>query len=283
MIDLGVRGEFDGASLLAFLGLRAVPGVEEVVGTTYRRVLDLPGGPMIAEVELGGGRARLRLRGGAEEDRPAAVAAVRDLVDADADPDAVGAVLGADPALAPLVGAGPGRRAPGTVDAAELAVRAVLGQQISVVAARTLAGRLAAGHGVAVTDPCGGLTRTFPAASALARVDHAELAMPRSRARTLTGLGTALASGDLVLRRGEDPGAARAALLALPGIGPWTADYVAMRALGDRDAFPATDLGVRHAARALGLPDDPRGLTARAEAWRPYRAYAVHHLWATLG
>lgn len=282
MIDLGVRGAFDGPALLAFLRLRAVPGVEEVVGTTYRRVLDLRGGPMIAEVELGGDGPRLRLLGGAEQDRPAAVAAVRDLVDADADPDAVAAVLGTDPALAALVRAGPGRRAPGAVDAAELAARAVLGQQVSVVAARTLAGRLAARHGIAVSDPAGGLTRTFPSASALARVDHAELAMPRARARTLTDLGAALASGDLVLRRGEDPAGARAALLALPGIGPWTADYIAMRALRDRDAFPATDLGVRHAARALDLPEGSRELTARAEAWRPYRAYAVHHLWATL-
>jgi len=282
VIDLGPRPPFDGAALLGFLALRAIPGVEEIVEATYRRVLDLPGGPMIAEVGLGDGRAVLSLAGGTARDRPAAIAAIRDLVDADAEPETVAAVLSRDRALAPLVRARPGRRAPGAVDAGELAARAVLGQQISVVAARTLGGRLAWRHGVPVEDPGGGLTRTFPAADALARVDHAELAMPRSRARTLTGLGSALASGELVLGRERDPQATRAALLALPGIGPWTADYVAMRALGDRDAFPATDLGVRHAARALGLPDAARELTTRAEAWRPYRAYAVHHLWATL-
>lgn len=281
MIDLGARAPFDGDALLAFLGLRAIPGVEEVVGSTYRRVLDLPGGPMVAEIDLGEGRALLGLSGGDERDRPAAIAAIRELVDADADPAAVGAVLGADPALAPLVRAHPGRRAPGAVDAAELAARAVLGQQISVVAARTLGARLAAAHGADVADR-GGLSRTFPRAAAIAAVDHAELAMPRSRARTLTGLCAALASGDLRLDRRGDPAVTRTALLALPGVGPWTADYIAMRALGDRDAFVATDLGVRHAARALGLPDAPKELSERAEAWRPFRAYAVHHLWATL-
>lgn len=266
--DLPVRAPFDGAALLDWLSARAVPGVEEVVGARYRRVVSAS---VVLDVELGPDRAVLHAG-------PPESAAT--LVDADGDPAAVASTLSADPVLAPLVARAPGLRCPGTVDPAELAIRAVLGQQVSVAAARTLAGRLALEHGEPVDDPGGGLSRAFPAAAVLAELDPESLPMPRSRGRTVVGLAAALASGALVLDR-ADPAGSRAALLGLRGIGPWTADYVAMRALGDRDAFPVTDLVVRQAAERLGLPATPRGLLARAEAWRPWRAYATHHLWAS--
>lgn len=283
-LPLAVRPPFDGVALLAWLAARAVPGVEEVSGDVYRRVLRHPAGTAVLRVELGADRAAAGLEGppASAAVTAAAAAAVAALVDAAADPAAIGAVLGADPVLRPLVRARPGLRCPGTVDPGELALRAVLGQQVSVAAARTLAGRLAADHGVPVEDPSGGgLRHAFPSAAAIAALHPDDLPMPRARGRTLTGLAAALAAGRVVLAPGADAPSVRAALVALPGIGPWTADYVAMRALGDRDAFPATDLVVRRAARALGLPGPTADLVARAEAWRPYRAYATHHLWAS--
>jgi AraC family transcriptional regulator of adaptative response / DNA-3-methyladenine glycosylase II len=198
----------------------------------------------------------------------------------DADPEAVDAVLAADPALGGV--ARPGIRLPGAVDGAEIAVRAVVGQQISVAAARTVLGRLAAAHGTELSTPDGSVTRTFPTAAALAAADPATFPMPAARHRTIRALCTALAADDLVLEPGVDPADAEQALLALPGIGPWTADYVAMRALSMPDRFLATDLGVRHGAAAAGLPDDPRALGAHAERWRPWRSYAVLTLWTAI-
>jgi AraC family transcriptional regulator of adaptative response / DNA-3-methyladenine glycosylase II len=158
-------------------------------------------------------------------------------------------------------------------------VRAVLGQQISVAAARTAAGRLVAEHGETLPRPRGAVTALFPAAWSLAALDPARLPMPRARAAALVGLCRALADGELRLDAGADRTEARRRLLALPGIGPWTAGYVAMRALGDPDVFLAEDLGVRHALRRLGGPDDPRAARALAEAWAPWRSYASQHLW----
>jgi AraC family transcriptional regulator, regulatory protein of adaptative response / DNA-3-methyladenine glycosylase II len=167
-------------------------------------------------------------------------------------------------------------RVPGHVDAVELAVRAVLGQQVSVTAAATLAGRLVARYGEPLARPRGGITRLFPTARALM---HAEdLPMPRARARALVGLAGALAEGRVQLD--GDPAQARARLLELPGIGPWTADYIAMRVLGDRDVFLASDLGVRRALRRLGLDDRPDAAARLAQRWAPYRAYAMLALWA---
>jgi AraC family transcriptional regulator of adaptative response / DNA-3-methyladenine glycosylase II len=168
---------------------------------------------------------------------------------------------------------------PGSVDGAELAVRAVLGQQISVAAARTGAGRLVAEHGDALSRPRGAVTALFPAAGVLAALDPARLPMPRARAVALVGLCRALAHGELRLDAEVDRAEARRRLLALPGIGPWTAGYVAMRALGDPDVFLAEDLGVRHALRRLGGPRDPRAARALAAAWAPWRSYASQHLW----
>jgi AraC family transcriptional regulator of adaptative response / DNA-3-methyladenine glycosylase II len=216
-----------------------------------------------------------------ERDRAVAVSRCRRMLDLDADPVAVDAHLGRDAHLAPLVAAAPGRRVPGAADPAEFAVRAVLGQQVSTAAARTHAARLVVAHGEPIDDREGGLTHLFPEAAALARLDPAALALPRSRRATLTALVAALASGELDLGPATPLDVARRALTALPGFGPWTVEMIAMRALGDRDAFPATDLGVVRAARALGLPATPAALGAASAAWRPWRAYAVQHLWAT--
>ena len=191
-------------------------------------------------------------------------------------------VLSSDEALAPVVAKAPGQRIPRTVDEAELAVRAVLGQQVSMKAARTHAGRLVAAYGDPVHDPNGALTHTFPSIEQLADIDPAHLAVPISRRRTVTGLIAALADGSVVLNAGCDWEAARSQLLALPGIGPWTAEVIAMRGLGDPDAFPASDLGLRLAAEQLDLPTDHRELTARSQQWRPWRSYATQHLWTTL-
>jgi AraC family transcriptional regulator of adaptative response / DNA-3-methyladenine glycosylase II len=199
---------------------------------------------------------------------------MRALFDLDADPDAVDRALGADPHLAPLVAARPGLRSPGHVDPHELAVRAVLGQQVTVAAARTLAGRLTARYGEPLPAPSGGLTGLFPTAAALAEADDEDLAMPGARKRALRGMCAALASGAVDLSPGVDREQAAAALLALPGIGPWTVSYVRMRALGDPDAYLPTDIGVRHGLSAVGAPDTPD-----TTAWRPWRSYAVHHLW----
>jgi AraC family transcriptional regulator, regulatory protein of adaptative response / DNA-3-methyladenine glycosylase II len=280
-LDLAARPPCDGAGALRWLGARLVPGVEDLGGGVYRRTLRLRGGPAVVALEPRAGHVRAKLRLADPADRPAALAACRTLLDLDADPHAHNPVLAADPALAPRVDADPGLRAPGTVDAAETAVRAVLGQQVSLAAARTLAGRLVAACGARLPEADGALTHVFPAPEAIA--DDGVLAaigMPRARQRTLRELCTRLADGDLVLDGGADGVTARAGLLAIPGIGPWTADYIALRALGDPDAFPAGDLGLRRGARALGLPDDAAGLEARSERWRPWRRYAAHHLWA---
>jgi AraC family transcriptional regulator of adaptative response / DNA-3-methyladenine glycosylase II len=214
-------------------------------------------------------------------DLAAAVSRCRRLLDLDADPVAVGDVLAADPVLAPLVAKAPGRRVPRTVDANEFALRAVLGQQVSTVAGRACAARLALACGEPVTDPAGGLTRLFPEPAAAAGLGPDVLAMPKPRRDTFTGLAAALAGGQIDLGAGCDWPRARERLAARPGIGPWTVETIAMRGLGDPDAFTPTDLGVRRAARELGLPGGPAGLTGRAAAWRPWRAYAVQYLWAT--
>jgi AraC family transcriptional regulator of adaptative response / DNA-3-methyladenine glycosylase II len=277
-VELPFRRPLCPDNLFGHLAATAVPGVEEVRGDTYRRVLVLPAGPAIVELTPHAEHVACRLALSASGDEVAGVARCRWLLDLDADPETVDGHLSEDPALRPLIARAPGRRVPRSVDGAEMAVRAVLGQQISAAAARTHAARLAAAHGTPVRDPGGGLTRSFPAPSALL---GAELAMPATRRATLRGVLDALTEGELCLDPGADRDRALATLRDLPGIGPWTVATVAMRALGDPDAFPATDLGVRRAGEALGLPGTARGLVARADRWRPWRAYAVQYLWAT--
>ncbi|MEU0288788.1 AlkA N-terminal domain-containing protein [Streptomyces sp. NPDC052492] len=280
-LRLPFRAPLHPDNLFGHLAATAVPGVEEWRDGAYRRTLRLPYGHGIVTLAPRPDHIACRLALSDPRDLTVAISRCRRLLDLDADPVAVDEQLRTDPALAPLVDKAPGRRVPRTVDEAEFAVRAVLGQQVSTAAARTHAARLVTAHGTPVDDPEGGLTHLFPAPEELAALDPDALAMPRTRRTTLTTLVRRLADGDLRLGADSDRSATRAALLALPGFGPWTADVIAMRALGDPDAFLPTDLGVRRAARGLGLPSTPSALTARASAWRPWRAYAVQYLWAT--
>ncbi|MFF4763710.1 AlkA N-terminal domain-containing protein [Streptomyces sp. NPDC001292] len=280
-LRLPFRAPLNPDNLFGHLAATAVPGVEEWRDGAYRRTLRLPYGHGIAALTPKPDHIACRLTLGDLRDLPVAISRCRRMLDLDADPVAIDDQLRTDPFLAPLVDKAPGRRVPRTVDEGEFALRAVLGQQVSTAAARTHAGRLAAVHGEPVDDPEGGLTHLFPAPEALAALDPESLAMPRTRRTTLLNLVRQLADGTLHLGVESDWEETRARLLALPGFGPWTVDVIAMRALGDPDAFLPTDLGIRRAAQELGLPSTPAALTARAAAWRPWRAYAVQYLWAT--
>ncbi|MFD5240781.1 AlkA N-terminal domain-containing protein [Streptomyces tendae] len=280
-LRLPFRTPLNPDNLFGHLAATAVPGVEEWKDGAYRRTLRLPYGHGIVALTPNPDHIACRLTLSDLRDLTVAISRCRRLLDLDADPTAIDDQLRADPLLAPLVDKAPGRRVPRTVDEAEFAVRAVLGQQVSTAAARTHAARLVTAHGDPVDDPEGGLTHLFPSTAALAAVDPETLAMPRTRRTTFTTLVAHLADGSLNLGVETDWAETRARLLALPGFGPWTADVIAMRALGDPDAFLPTDLGIRRAAAELGLPSTPAALTARAAAWRPWRAYAVQYLWAT--
>ncbi|MFJ2415706.1 AlkA N-terminal domain-containing protein [Streptomyces brevispora] len=278
-LRLPYRAPLNPSNLFGHLAVTAVPGVEEWRDGAYRRTLDLPFGHGIVALTPHPDHIACRLSLTDPRDLTLAISRCRWLLDLDADPVAVDEQLRADPLLAPLVDKAPGRRVPRTVDGAEFAVRAVLGQQVSTAAARTHAARLVTAHGTPVDDQEGGLTHLFPAPEALAGLDPEQPALPRSRRRTLTTLVEALADGSLRLGTDTDWEQARAELAALPGFGPWTVEVIAMRALGDPDAFLPTDLGIRRSAQQLGLPATPAALTARAAAWRPWRAYAVQYLW----
>ncbi|TQK28262.1 DNA-3-methyladenine glycosylase II [Arthrobacter sp. SLBN-53] len=281
-LRLPVRGPFAYEGLFGHLAASGVAGVEEVRDGAYRRTLRLPSGAGIVELTPHPDHVQCRLVVDDFRDLSAAIARCRRMLDLDADPAAVVDALSADPSLAAVVAKAPGQRIPRTPDEEELAVRVVLGQQVSVKAARTHAARLVHAHGTPVTDPTGGLTHVFPTTAQLTEIDSESLAMPMSRRRTLTTLIAAMADGSVVLDSGADWNRARAQLAALPGIGPWTTELIAMRGLGDPDAFPVTDLGVKLAARALGLPEKPDALTHFSSRWRPWRAYATQHLWTTL-
>ncbi len=258
---------FDGAAVLDFLAARAITGVEEVRDGTYRRTLALPGGPAIVELtpDARGVTVRLTLTDDADEGE--AIRRTRALFGLDQDPRAVAEHFEADPHLGPLVRARPGLRVPGVVDGWEIAARAVLGQQITVAAARTLASRITAAVATPLAVPDGALTHLFPTPAQVAAAPDELFAMPRSRIRTLRGL----AAADPPLAAPADA----AALQELWGIGPWTAGYVAMR-LGDPDVFLDGDVAVQKALRELGV--DP----ADAPSWSPWRSFAVLHLWAGL-
>jgi AraC family transcriptional regulator, regulatory protein of adaptative response / DNA-3-methyladenine glycosylase II len=283
VLRLPYRAPLDGAGLIEFLGARAVPGVEEAIDGGFRRSLRLPHGNGTVELTPGDDHVGARFVLDDLRDLAAAMQRSRALLDLDSDPTAIVEALGADPLVGPLIAATPGRRVPGHVDGDELAARAVLGQQVSVAGAATVAGRLVAAYGEPLARPLGAVTHVFPSAAALADADPADLPLPAARARALVGVATALRDGHVVLDAGADREQTRARLLALAGIGPWTADYIAMRALRDPDAFLPTDLGVRHALEHLGEDAAPATAAALAERWRPYRAYAMVHLWAALG
>jgi AraC family transcriptional regulator of adaptative response / DNA-3-methyladenine glycosylase II len=325
-LKLAYRAPIDAERMLGFLAARAIPGVESVRDGWYRRTIQLPNGTGILSLGLlvpspaqrGPGYVDCELQLEDLRDLTAAVQRCRRLLDLDADPEAVTGYLSADPVLGPLALAHPGRRSPGHTCGNELALRAVLGQQVSVAAARRLGARLAASYGKPLSRPEGPLTHCFPTAETLAGADPATLPMPRSRALALTGLAAALASGELSLDPGAERDRAEAVLLALPGIGAWTASYIRMRALSDPDAFLPTDVGVLDALTRLGALSQSAGsqsagsqsagsqsagsqsagpavgtgpaararnakaAAALAESWRPWRSYAVHHLWAYL-
>ncbi|MGW1891395.1 AlkA N-terminal domain-containing protein [Streptomyces sp. NPDC002004] len=280
-LRLPFRAPLNPDNLFGHLAATGVPGVEEWRDGAYRRTLRLAYGHGVVALTPTPDHIGCRLSLTDLRDLPTAISRCRRLLDLDADPVAVDDQLRTDPLLTPLVDKAPGRRVPRTVDEAEFAVRAVLGQQVSTAAARTHAARLVAAHGERIEDAEGGLTHLFPAPDALAALDPDTLALPRSRRGTLTTLVRRLAEGTLRLGAESDWDEARAQLTALPGFGPWTVEVIAMRALGDPDAFVPTDLGMRRAAQELGLPSTPAALTARAAAWRPWRAYAVQYLWAT--
>ncbi|WP_218566326.1 AlkA N-terminal domain-containing protein [Vallicoccus soli] len=284
VLRLAARPPFDGAAVVAFLAAHAVVGVEEVVDGTYRRTLRLPHGPGVVALTPDGDAVRAELDLADLRDVGAAVERARRTFDLDADPEAVDALLGADPLLGHLVRGRPGLRVPGHDDGAELAVRAVLGQQVSLAAARTHAGRLVLTHGQPLAQPSGGLTHLFPDPEALADLDPATLALPRARGGALRSLAGALHTGRLRLERGVDRDEAAARLVALPGIGPWTASYVRLRALGDPDVFLPGDLAARKALAGLGVADaSPAGAARAAAGWAPWRSYALLHAWSSLG
>jgi AraC family transcriptional regulator of adaptative response / DNA-3-methyladenine glycosylase II len=303
-VRLPFRPPLDAARLLGYLAARAVPGVEEVSHGTYKRTISLPNAPGLLSLHLipapGPGTTTARSSSRQQSfvecdlelddlrDVAAAVQRCRRLLDLDADPTAITERLSADPVIGPLAQACPGRRSPGHVDGSELALRAVLGQQVSVAAARTLGARLTASYGKPLAAPREGLTHLFPDAEMIAGADPAALPMPRARATALTGLAAAVAAEDVTLHPGADWEQSTNRLLALPGIGPWTASYIRMRALSDPDVFLPTDVGVIRALRSLRAPGAAgtgatgAGASNLAEAWRPWRSYALHHLWATL-
>ncbi|GAA1842253.1 AlkA N-terminal domain-containing protein [Pseudonocardia ailaonensis] len=278
------REPFDAAGLLAHFAGRALDGAESITDGVYSRTLRLPHGPAAVALHLDGasaGHVHAELRLTQPRDLGPAVARLRRLLDLDADPLAVDEVLGEDPALAASVAAIPGIRLPGAADGLEIAAKALLGQQVSVQAARTTGARLVAELGEPLPKnlaaPAGdGPALLFPTAERLA---GATIPGPARRAAALTGLAAAVAAGDLVLDAGRDPAELRAELEALPGVGPWTAGYVAMRLLGDPDEPLVSDLAVRRGAAALGLPSDADGLAQHAGRWRPWRSYAATHLW----
>lgn len=283
---LAVRTPFAGGRLLDFLAFHLVPGVEVAGVGWYARTLDLPHGSGtvrlgLVDVDTVGETAFVTADFALADlrDTAAAVERVRRLLDADCDPVAVDDHLTDDPVLGPLVRATPGLRVPGQVDGDETAVRTVIGQQVSVAGARTVAGRIVAEHGRRIESDIPGLTHLFPDATTLAAVDPETLPMPRARGRALVGLAAALSGGVVALDRGPDRDDVRHALMELPGIGVWTADYIAMRALGHPDVFLPTDLAVRKVLASLaadsGRPIDP-------DAWRPWRSYALMHVWNTL-
>ncbi|GLE54233.1 DNA-3-methyladenine glycosylase 2 family protein [Mycobacterium montefiorense] len=281
-LRLPVRTPFAYQGVFGHLAAGAVPGCEEVRDGAYRRSLRLPFGNAVVALTPAVDHVRCLLVLDDFRDLTTAIARCRRLLDLDADPEAIVDTLSRDPLLTAVVAKAPGQRIPRAVDEAELAVRAVLGQQVSIKAAGTHAGRLVAAYGQPIHDPEGTLTHTFPSVEQLAEIDPIHLAFPKSRQRTMTALVASLRDGSVVLDAGCDWDSARTQLLALPGVGPWTAELIAMRGLGDPDAFPASDLGLQLAAKQLGLPTDQRKLIEHSTRWRPWRSYVTQHLWATL-
>jgi AraC family transcriptional regulator of adaptative response / DNA-3-methyladenine glycosylase II len=283
VLRLAYRPPFDWRSLVDFLRRRATPGVESVEGEIYRRTFeseDVPGTLTVLPI-AGQNRVELHVEISTMTDLMRIVERVKRVFDLNADPATIQAALSGDPRLQRLVNARPGLRVPGAWDGFELAVRAILGQQVSVAAATTLAGRLAKRFGRPLERPVGSLTHLFPTAETLSRGDLQAIGLTNARAETIRGLAVAVVRGRLRLEASLGLDDAVQRLSALPGIGEWTAQYVALRAFGEPDAFPAGDLGLRRAlADDTGLPSTPL-VSRMAESWRPWRSYAAVHLWTS--
>ncbi|MEQ8494817.1 MAG: AlkA N-terminal domain-containing protein [Gammaproteobacteria bacterium] len=282
-LELAFQPPLDWDFFLAFHRARAVTGVERIDGDDYVRVLTTPAGPVLLRLGRGGdSHLRATLIGAVAKSLPPLERRLRKAFDLDTDPTVITRHLAGDARLAPLVAARPGLRVAGCVDAFEQGVRAILGQQVSVRQAIALATRLCERWGEPVSfaaEPT--LTRAFPSPQALAAADVASLGMPRARGSAVAAFAAAVAEDASLLERGADLDASLARLTALSGIGAWSAHYIAMRALREPDAFPASDVGI---LRALTVPGQPRPSAREAEtlaaAWRPWRAYAAQHLWA---
>ncbi|WP_371029692.1 DNA-3-methyladenine glycosylase 2 family protein [Pseudoclavibacter sp. JSM 162008] len=306
-LALAYREPYDAAGVFTWLGERAIDGVEIATGHSYERSLLLPGGPAWFSVDAGGSQpSSLRLRAQLTDlsDLQTLVTRVRRLFDLDADPAAIDAALSVHPGIAERVRLRPGRRLPGAVDPDEMLFRAIIGQQITVSAARTALSRLTARAGAALVpdgddrrpdemDAAGSataaaatgqvpgrrVTRLFPSASAIAELGEESFAGPRARSATITNVAEAIAGGQLRLSHGDDAAEQHSALTAFRGIGDWTAGYVSMRVLGNPDVLLTGDVALRSGARALGLPSEPKDLTSIAEQFRPWRSYLSLHLW----
>ncbi|MGH7032498.1 MAG: DNA-3-methyladenine glycosylase 2 family protein [Stellaceae bacterium] len=292
-ISAGPRGEielllryhppYDWPAMAAFLSRRAIPGIETVSAGRYARSVALDGMQGLVAVEPADGHAlRVTVRFPKLAALPAIIARLRRVFDLQADPVAIAAHLAQDPALAPLVKARPGLRVPGAWSGFELAIRAVLGQQITVTAATRLAGRLVAAHGKALAEPDGDLTHVFPEPEVLAAADLSSLGMPRSRAAALSAMARAAIADPHLFDANSGLEEAVRRLRSIRGVGEWTAQYIALRQMREPDAFPAADIGLLRALarREAGEPSSS-DLLGRAEAWRPWRAYAAQHLWAS--
>ena len=281
-LRLPYRPPLDWQALAGWLRTRALPGVAEVNGRVYRRTLRLPRGAGVVALEPVDTHIQCTLRLESMADLTSAVRQCRRLLDLDADPLSVVEVLSKDRRLSSIVKKRPGLRAPGAVDGTELAIQAVLGQQVSLAAARTLASRLVTAHGdvIKIADPT--LTHLFPHAASIADADLARLGVPATRRATLRAVARAVADGTLALDPGADRTETYQQLVQLPGIGEWTAGYIVMRALGDPDTFLPSDLGIKKAVARLGIGSNARAISDHAAAWRPWRSYATHQLWATL-
>jgi AraC family transcriptional regulator of adaptative response / DNA-3-methyladenine glycosylase II len=280
---------YDWPAMIDFLGARAIPGIEHVEADRYRRTVELDGRHGTIEVRPAAGRPAIAatIRFPNVRALPSIVGRIRRVFDLGADVAVIDQQLATDPLMARLVAARPGLRLPGAWDGFELAIRAVLGQQVTLGAARQLAGKLVAAYGEPLRDAdpggVGGLVAVFPRPEYLAGADLATLRMPRARATSISALAAVAVLDPDLFARDRDLATAVTRLTALPGIGEWTAQYIAMRALREPDAFPASDVGLLRAmADADGVRPTSAALLARAEAWRPWRAYAAQHLWASL-